>query len=81
MKTYGFDRVKLYQNYSIEELEELKRIVIEQHKGDIPKPGMVVSERCWKKIDAIGWAIYYHAKDQNPTNGAMRISVDGRKNW
>lgn len=81
MKTYSFDRVKLYQNYSVDELEELKRIVIEKHKDDEPKPGMVVSERCWKKIDAIGWAIYYHTKDQNPTNGAMRKAIESKKFW
>jgi len=59
IKTYGFDRHKLTA-LTYDELETLMQQVTEEHACN---DGIyLVDAKGRKKIDAIGWAVYYKNK-------------------
>lgn len=61
IKTFGYDRRKL-TSLSYKELEELLKQVSEEHACT---DGIhLVDAKGRKKIDAIGWAVYYKNKKE-----------------
>ncbi|WP_432372806.1 hypothetical protein ACRPHP_07200 [Pantoea allii] len=59
IKTFGYDRHKMTE-LTYEELERLLEIVTEEHACS---DGIyLVDAKGRKKIDAIGWAVYYKNK-------------------
>ncbi|WP_010117378.1 hypothetical protein [Acinetobacter sp. P8-3-8] len=71
MKTYGFDRIKLSRNLSIDELlqleEEVKKASLNEFKDGIyfenGKPSIhIYNKNGLKKLDNIGWAIFNKTK-------------------
>lgn len=82
MKRYGYDRIKLSNAYSIEQLEELLKIVDAEHLQESKEYQAQNHAKWCKKRDQITWAIYYHERKLNPTNGGMTIThVNTEKNW
>ncbi|UIL54296.1 hypothetical protein LZU96_08695 [Pantoea agglomerans] len=63
IKTFGYDRHKL-TSLTYEELEMLIQQVNEEHACS---DGIyLVDAKGRKKIDAIGWAVYYKNKQEKP---------------
>lgn len=70
-KTYGFNRVDMARNLSLDELEQLVKQVEVEHANEFKdgryyENGQVslslYDKKGMKKLDAIGWAIYSKTK-------------------
>lgn len=63
-RTYGYDRVKLSDAYTIEELTEMAREIREDPKNWAEPGGVWIYTRGARtKLDNISWAIRYRAKE------------------
>ncbi len=64
MKVYGWSAPKLSEAYTLEELAELREIVIAQHK--LPKPdGIYLYDKAGrKKLDVLAYAVTYKLREK-----------------
>lgn len=86
MKNYGWDRVKLAEAYSIEQLNELRKQVEADHanprdeKGrylENGKPSIYLFDKKGRqKLDNIGWAIYYHQQERSKAGQGVEATAD-----
>ncbi|AWB35513.1 hypothetical protein [Orrella marina] len=60
MKVYGWSATKLARVYSVPELIELREKVRKEHYA--PNGIYLYDKKGQRKLEAIGWAIYYHHK-------------------
>lgn len=67
MKTYSYNRFKMAQNLTLEELEDLAKMVEADHKNQQEGAIHLIDERGRKKLDNIGWAIYQKTKKVAPS--------------
>lgn len=62
MKTYGFNRIKMAQNLTLDQLNELK-LKVEQEHGLEQRNGIhLYDKKGLKKLDEISWAVYHKTK-------------------
>jgi len=72
------DAVKLFEKYTVEELVKMNKVLVEDPVSisDEYKAGRTIwiyTKKVQKKLDAIGWAIFYHQQ-------AKRKETDGQDN-
>lgn len=60
MKVYGWNAPKLAAAYTVPELIELREKVMQEHYA--PDGIWLYDKKGRKKLEVIGWAIYYHHK-------------------
>ena len=66
VRTYGYDRVEMARNLSLEQLDALKQKVEEDHAQ---KDGIHLYDAAGrKKLDNISWAVF-HKTNQHPCSG------------
>lgn len=68
--------VKLYEKYSIPELQEMEKKIKEDPKNQLTGQIYLYTPSARKKLDAIAWAITYHLKDARIARGEF-IREDG----
>ena len=69
MKTYGFDRIKMARNLTLDQLDELKLRVEQEHRLEQRSGIHLYDSKGLKKLDEISWAVYYKTKrDANDIN-------------
>lgn len=66
---FGWDAVKLYRNYSIGECEQaLAEICADPDAANpahaVGKSIHLYTKAASKRIDALGWAVFYHQQDK-----------------
>lgn len=78
--------VKLYQKYSIEELQKMDQAIRDDPKNHNPehlvgKSIWIYTKQARKKMDAIGWAITWHLRDRREATGdpVGQVGYTGRK--
>ena len=59
MKTYGFNRIKMAQNLTLDQLNELKLKVEREHRLEQRNGIHLYDSKGLKKLDEISWAVYY----------------------
>ncbi|MBO6253025.1 MAG: hypothetical protein J6O49_05160 [Bacteroidaceae bacterium] len=62
MRTYGFNRVEMSRNLTLEQLIELEEKVKLDHKLEQNSGIHIYDRKGMKKLDDIGWAIYHKTK-------------------
>lgn len=70
------DAVKLYNKYSIEELQAMEKKIKEDPRNQLTGQFYLYTPSARKKLDAIAWAITYHLKDARIAKGEF-IREDG----
>lgn len=63
------DSVKLYNKYSIAELQEMEKKIKEDPKNQLSGQFYLYTPSARKKLDAIAWAITYHLRDTKIARG------------
>lgn len=86
MKNYGWDRVKLAEAYSIEQLNELRKQVEAEHANPRDEKGRYLEngnpsiylfdKKGRQKLDNIGWAIYYHQQERSKAGQGVEATAD-----
>ena len=77
LKTYGYDRIKLADMYSYEELNELRQQVIDDPKSQNPgyEKGSIrkLNSSARKKLDNIAWAVTNKIQRKKKLTGKITI--------
>ena len=61
--THGYDRTKMADNLTVEQLENLLHSLRDDPDNRATKPGIhLYNPRTYKRIDNVTWAIYYKTK-------------------
>lgn len=63
------DSVKLYNKYSIEELQAMEKKIKEDPKNQLTGQFYLYTPSARKKLDTIAWAITYHLRDIRESKG------------
>lgn len=68
MKNYGWDAVRLSEAYTLEELTQLRGLVTSDpasvNPGHATGDIHLYNKRARRKLDAIGWAVYYKQREK-----------------
>ena len=62
MKTYSFNRIKMAQNLTLDQLNELKLRVEQEHRLEQRNGIHLYDSKGLKKLDQISWAVYHKTK-------------------
>lgn len=68
MRTYGWDAVKLSEAYTLEELAQLRDLITNDPASANPGHATgadiyLYNKKARRKLDAIGWAVYYKQQE------------------